>query len=104
MSVMAQYHAVSEGFTTAPFRFLAEKKAPTRLSFGALCFALMSTCGSDLELVSHADSNDVVGNVAGTYVSRKIAFVQLVDFVIDHCREVFVEVVGCAYVNIFNQV
>jgi hypothetical protein len=61
---MARYRAVSEGFTIAPFPVLAEKESTDEVIVRCFMFALMSTCDSDLELVSHANSNDVVGNVA----------------------------------------
>lgn len=55
-----------------------------------------------LELVVQTNSNDVVGR----HFSRfgEVAVVQQVDFVINEGGHVFVEVVGCANIDVLNQI
>jgi hypothetical protein len=55
-----------------------------------------------LELVNQAQSNDVVGRDTG--VTGEAVVVQQVDFVVNVGGHVFVEVVGRANINIFQEI
>nr|AAA32302.1 ORF1 [Enterobacteria phage PA-2] len=53
-----------------------------------------------LELVNQTYSNDVIS--AYTECFSEVIFVKQVDFVINESRHIFVEVIGCTYINIFD--
>ncbi len=54
-----------------------------------------------LELVNHTYSNDIIGSNARCF--REIALINQVDFVVNKSGHIFVEVIGCTYINIFNR-